>query len=65
MRRISFLQWFSLSSTVFHSLLGSVTAVGGTTGIPEVAAFFSGGGFSNYVSSCSTGLSVARPLAVL
>ena len=29
----------------------SVTTVGGTTGIPEVAASFSGGGFSNYVSS--------------
>jgi hypothetical protein len=28
----------------------SVTAVGGTTSIPEVAAEFSGGGFSNIVS---------------
>ena len=28
----------------------SVTAVGGTTSIPEVAAEFSGGGFSNVVS---------------
>jgi hypothetical protein len=27
----------------------SVTAVGGTFGIPEVAVNFSGGGFSNYV----------------
>ena len=27
----------------------SVTAVGGTTHIPEVAAYFSGGGFSDYV----------------
>jgi hypothetical protein len=31
--------------------LGSVTTVGGTQGIPETAASFSGGGFSNYVSS--------------
>jgi hypothetical protein len=30
--------------------MGSVTTVGGTQGIPEVAAPFSGGGFSNYVS---------------
>ena len=30
----------------------SVTTVGGTTNVPEVAVtrFFSGGGFSNYVS---------------
>ena len=27
----------------------SVTAVGATTQIPEIAANFSGGGFSNYV----------------
>ena len=31
-------------------LYGSVTTVGGTQGIPEIAAPFSGGGFSNYVS---------------
>lgn len=30
--------------------VGSVTTVGGTQGIPEIAATFSGGGFSNYVS---------------
>lgn len=30
--------------------VGSVTTVGGTQGIPEIAAPFSGGGFSNYVS---------------
>ncbi len=30
--------------------IGSVTAVGGTQGFPEIAARFSGGGFSNYVS---------------
>jgi hypothetical protein len=30
--------------------MGSVTTVGGTQGIPEIAAPFSGGGFSNYVS---------------
>jgi tripeptidyl-peptidase-1 len=37
----------------------SVTAVGGTTNVPEVAVsrFFSGGGFSDYVSEfyCSDG----------
>lgn len=27
----------------------SATAVGGTNDIPEVAVFFSGGGFSDYV----------------
>jgi len=31
-----------------HTPPDSVTAVGGTSGIPEVAAKFSGGGFSNY-----------------
>ena len=31
-------------------VLDSVTAVGGTTGIPEVGNLLSGGGFSNYVS---------------
>ena len=36
---------------IFFLTMCSVTAVGGTTGIPEVAADFSGGGFSNYVSS--------------
>jgi hypothetical protein len=30
--------------------MSSVTTVGGTQGIPEIAAPFSGGGFSNYVS---------------
>ena len=30
--------------------MDSVTTVGGTQGIPEIAAPFSGGGFSNYVS---------------
>ena len=30
--------------------IDSVTTVGGTTNIPETAIFFSGGGFSNYVS---------------
>lgn len=29
----------------------SVTAVGGTTNVPETAIFFSGGGFSNFVSA--------------
>jgi tripeptidyl-peptidase-1 len=29
----------------------SVTAVGATIHIPETAVFFSGGGFSNYVSN--------------
>jgi tripeptidyl-peptidase-1 len=34
---------------LFTAVLGPyVTAVGGTTGIPEVAVDFSGGGFSNY-----------------
>jgi len=29
----------------------SVTAVGGTEYVPEVAVYFSGGGFSDYVSA--------------
>lgn len=33
-------------------LITSVTAVGGTHLIPEVAVGFSGGGFSNYVRDC-------------
>jgi hypothetical protein len=36
------------------NIVKSVTAVGGTVGIPETAAFFSGGGFSNYVSNFDT-----------
>lgn len=28
----------------------SVTVVGGTANVPEIAAYFSGGGFSNYFS---------------
>jgi hypothetical protein len=46
-----------MSATVFLHIsshrsccMGSVTTVGGTQGIPEIAAPFSGGGFSNYVS---------------
>lgn len=34
-------------------VIGSVTAVGGTREIPEIAANFSSGGFSNYVSLLS------------
>ena len=36
----------------YHLTSPSVTTVGGTTNVPEVAVtrFFSGGGFSNYVS---------------
>lgn len=33
----------------------SVTAVGGTVNVPEIAVFFSGGGFSNYVSDYALG----------
>ena len=33
----------------FTKTMISVTVVGGTTGIPETGASFSGGGFSNYV----------------
>ena len=33
-----------------NNLLDSVTAVGGTIHVPEVAVDFSGGGFSNFVS---------------
>ena len=32
----------------------SVTAVGGTEYVPEVAVYFSGGGFSDYVSPLAT-----------
>lgn len=39
--------------------VGSVTTVGGTQGVPEVAAPYSGGGFSNYVSSSKMDLSLA------
>lgn len=41
--------------------LFSVTAVGGTTGFPEVAVsrFFSGGGFSNFVRNRSLGQCLA------
>jgi hypothetical protein len=35
------------------ALARSVTAVGGTTSVPEVAAEFSGGGFSNVVRFAS------------
>ena len=41
----------------------SVTAVGGTTDVPETAIFFSGGGFSNFVScidACATRISAHR-----
>lgn len=33
-----------------HRLPPSITSVGGTINVPEVAVFFSGGGFSNYAS---------------
>lgn len=36
---------------VITAYMNSVTTVGGTKGIPEVASEFSGGGFSNYVGS--------------
>lgn len=35
-----------------------MTAVGGTNSYPEVAVYFSGGGFSNYVSFLSFGSSL-------
>ena len=35
--------------------MSSVTAVGGTINVPEVAVFFSGGGFSDVVSSIVDG----------
>ena len=41
---------------------GSVTAVGGTTFVPETAIFFSGGGFSNFVSAMRKRESLSRCL---
>lgn len=32
-------------------IVKSVTVVGGTVEVPEIAALFSGGGFSDYVSN--------------
>ncbi|SRR5258707_7910517 len=41
----------SICVLINRIVVGSVTTVGGTESIPEVAAPFSGGGFSNYVST--------------
>lgn len=45
-----YLRVYLVKTAKLNILPNSVTAVGGTNSYPEVAVYFSGGGFSNYVS---------------